>query len=718
MATGKFAERYHWVSTPGNYGGNWCSPAPLYNYLSPKKNQSARNMDMTSFTFITNGCGNCHPGGGSLEFDREGKRYDEQMLAMNYKNGADNDFDGDYYQAHWEKTGVIEADCAMCHLPEYDFKERNAHLSQWNFKWLATAGSGLAKVEGSIKDSKPVTVKYDLSKFDKDGKISMHLVREPRNETCLTCHAKPQWKKRGGSFTNASDVHIAKGLKCVDCHAAGSMAVDSRIKGKEVHQFGKGDDPSGNVRNDLDNTLRTCQNCHIEGNGNKNAPIAKHSWLPGLHLEKLACQTCHIPMRDVKSALVQVSDVLNPGAKISPPTKKIWTFYDENMNYWNHYGELSMFTNKDKPSDPYIPTYGKYKGKIFPLNTVHSAWPGIYVEGKKGLDQPKMNDIYSMWMIHKQDNSKYPELAKIKDDNEDKIPEVNSPEEIDAFLNSVRQYLKDTNYDLTGKQVVWVNNDRMYFNSKEYQTLEKEIYEASPYASVHKYSHDIAPARAALGINGCTDCHSFSSNMFFRPIVKYPFGEDGKPIYEPQYKRLGLSAFLVTISVLREEYLKPLYFTLFSCLVFAGIVSLLLSLDFLKSKFQLEEKTIWLVYTLFIVGLCVSLLFPQIGFYVLPERILLDKLHFWISIFVLLVVLYLILSFKKEGSRVTSWLSTWVGIAIVSGLLILLKWNALEFFNKLGYAFYDFSILVLTASSLILILERQRKEFSNARDIS
>jgi hypothetical protein len=66
QATGLLAERYQWVSHPGNYGGNWCSPAPLYNYLSDKENSSAKEMDMTSFTFITNGCATRHPGGGSL----------------------------------------------------------------------------------------------------------------------------------------------------------------------------------------------------------------------------------------------------------------------------------------------------------------------------------------------------------------------------------------------------------------------------------------------------------------------------------------------------------------------------------------------------------------------------------------------------------------------------------------------------------------------------
>ena len=44
--------------------------------------------------------------------------------------GGDNHFDGDYFKARWSETGVIEADCLLCHLPEYDIKKRNEQLSQ------------------------------------------------------------------------------------------------------------------------------------------------------------------------------------------------------------------------------------------------------------------------------------------------------------------------------------------------------------------------------------------------------------------------------------------------------------------------------------------------------------------------------------------------------------------------------------------------------------
>ena len=103
-AVGTFAERYQWVSSPGNYGGNWCSPAPLYNYLSKKSNSSAKEMDMTSFTFITNGCATCHPGGGPLEYDRAGFRYDKLMDSVKYTAGGINNFDGDYFR----HTGTVQ----------------------------------------------------------------------------------------------------------------------------------------------------------------------------------------------------------------------------------------------------------------------------------------------------------------------------------------------------------------------------------------------------------------------------------------------------------------------------------------------------------------------------------------------------------------------------------------------------------------------------------
>ncbi|MFA7288177.1 MAG: multiheme c-type cytochrome [Melioribacteraceae bacterium] len=723
--TSSMKDRYQWVTSPGNYGGNWCSPAPLYRQLAQKHNTNSRLIDMTSFDFVTATCGACHPGGGPLEYDRDGNRYDKVMndSSNHYASLGDNKLDGDYYKARWNETGVIEADCLLCHLPEYDYKSRNAQLEKLNFKWAASEGSGLAKVDGSIKDKNKVTVKYDSLKFDASGKIALHIVREPRNETCLNCHAKPDWKKRGTTFSERRDIHFAAGLKCVDCHPAGSNAIDERISGKEVHQFGKGDDPSGNVRNDLDNTVRDCKDCHLTGY--LNAPIAKHSWLPPLHLENIACQTCHIKERPVKSALVQVSDVFNPGTKISPPPKYIWTFYDQNMNYWNHYGELNMFTVKDQPTDPSRPVLARYKGKIFPVNPVHSAWPGILTEGKNGLDQPTMKDIYSMWVIHNSDSTKYPLLSKIKDDNSDKVPEVNSQDEIDAFIQSITLHLKNTNYDLTGKKVVWVNNDRVYTSGKEYFTIPKEEFESSPYASVYKYSHDVMPSKAALGINGCTDCHSFSSPVFNADIVKYPFGEDGKPVMEPQYVRMGISAFSANLGAVREEIVKPIIYSEIGLLAIGILLSFILSITLKSFDISQLKITIKTLHIILFTGILFIMLFislnPELNGYILPNRLWLDSNHFIISVAIILLGLFILSKLwnSSKENNVAKYLFWFLGVTIVltilSGFVILFE---ISFLTIIAYNVYDLMLVGILFASIIFAANHQLEtQVSNTQGV-
>ena len=452
---------------------------------------------------------------------------------------GDNGFDGDYYKTRWSETGVLEADCLLCHLPEYDFGERKRQLAGLNYQWAATAGAGFAKVEGAVAAGDTPKVTYDTARFDAEGRVTPHIVRSPRNETCLQCHAQPGWKKRGANFRPRTDVHLRAGLRCVDCHPAGMPATDERIRGKELHQIGKGDDPGGHVRDDLDDTVRSCASCHTSGY--LGAPVGKHRGLPADHLEEIACLTCHIPERTVESVLMQASDVFNPGSHIPSKGKHLWVFYGPDMQYRNHYGEVATMGYDDKPTDPFRPVLARYKGKIWPVNRVHTAWPAIETEGQPGLAQPKMSDIYRMWTEHQADPSKHAPLARITDDTGDGVIEVNRPEEIDALIEAVTAMLKARDYPMDGKRVVWVINDRAYSSGTDYREIPKHDYEASPYGNVHKYSHDIYPARAALGVRGCQDCHSAASPFLFQEVVEYPFGPDGKSVMVPQYTLLGMS---------------------------------------------------------------------------------------------------------------------------------------------------------------------------------
>ncbi len=727
--TAEQVARYLWASTPGNFGGNWCSPAPLYRYLSPKKNESPATIDMTAFTFFTSPCGACHPGGGSAEYDREGKRYDRWMSdpQSGFTSKGDNNLDGDYYQARWSETGVLEADCLLCHMPEYDYEQRKKQLGAWNFRWAATAGAKFAAVKGSVQKGEPVAVVYNKELFNPDGTIEPHIVREPRNEACLGCHAQPGWKKRGANFSPRTDVHLRAGLKCVDCHPAGSSATDPRIAGKEEHQFGKGDDPGGLVRNDLDNTMVACTDCH--DTGRSGAPIARHPWLPPLHLEAIACQTCHIPERLVMPIEVQASDLFNPAPKIDQPGKRLWTFYGPNWQFRNHYGYLHMMGYDDKPTERFRPKLVRYKGKIYPVNQVHSAWPGIEIEGQTALMQPRMSDIVKMWMAHRNDPTKYPELAKIVDDNGDNVPEVNRPEEIDALIRSITQMLNDIKYPMENKRVVWVMDDRVYRSGTEYRVVEKKEWEASPFANVHKYSHDIFPAKAALGSGGCTDCHSPQAEFFYAPALVHLFDESGKPVTEPQYVRLGLNPATVQLTVWCQAYLKPWMYSLvlfFPCAVIAMAGGSAVQWVFGKRRAPLVVQLIPLVIALAaVVGVVMLLYQPALLEYMLPSRMWLDANHFLLAAGVMLIGLIALLwelrQWIGDDGRRRSALGILVAliealslaVAIVAGVLIFLKIPTLDAATRASYTVFDAAITVLLAAAIVTVLRGFFQQFRN-----
>ncbi|HAK95992.1 MAG TPA: hypothetical protein DCM87_13625 [Planctomycetes bacterium] len=708
------AERYRWVSSPGNYGGNWCSPAPLYRQLAPKKNASSRVIDMTSYEFVTATCGNCHPGGGPLEFDRDGKRYDAWMRdpASGFTPGGDNGFDGDYFKARWSETGVIEADCLLCHAPGYDFKKRNEQLAKLNFRWAATEGAGFGQVAGSVAGAQPPQVAYDLESFDADGNVRVHVAPEPRNETCLTCHAKPNWKKRGASFSARTDVHIAAGLRCVDCHAAGSRAADPRIRGREVHQFGKGDDPSGNVRNDLDDTVRSCRDCHIEGWG--NAPRATHAWLPPLHMDTLSCQACHIPVRAVKSALVQASDAFNAAPYIAPPGKRVWTFYDQEMSFWNHYGELEMFTHKDQPTNLTEPTRAVYKGKIYPVNRVHSMWVGCEIEGQPGLDMLFMRDFFTMWKQHRESGGKdYPQLAAVKDDNGDGALEVNRPEEIDALLAAVKEHLTKTGFPLEGTRLVWVSDDRAYYSSAESRPLAREQHEATPYASVYKFSHDVAPARAALGAGGCVDCHASDSRFFDRPVLLAAFSpEDGNPRWTPNYAILGFSGLTVKLGAMREETLKPVLYALLALLAGCAIILWLRGLAVRHQVVSPRAARMlsWPALAGFVVGCILVGRSSELAEYMIARRLTLDAAHFWIGSALLLAAFVLALQRPAGGRAGPAGLGTalWALLAATGlcGALVLVKLDWLAALTRWAYTGFDLGLTLLALASVAILVSR------------
>lgn len=334
VVSDRFNSTQPWILSPGMYG-KW-QPAAAAGLLARKKNSHARQIDLSTYDWIGAGkidskgkikspaCGWCHPGGGPLEF---GRRPDGRPdLSMNHTEAERRNpsrYDGDYSsrftsdgRSRFSHSGVLEADCLICHLPGYRMQERNRQISARNYRWAATAGAGLGTVSGAVFTySRPeagpdhtqfMDGKWNLTQrpvvaynwqearlFTSGGKLRGGLVSKAiASANCLQCHAEADAKNTGSVHDARFDAHVAAGLQCTDCHGLIGKSAADRLK----HQIAKGWSAHNTVRDDLDGIgMKTCVTCHVEG-----LYAATRKGMPGaaknpsiVHAEKLRGATFH-----------------------------------------------------------------------------------------------------------------------------------------------------------------------------------------------------------------------------------------------------------------------------------------------------------------------------------------------------------------------------------------------------------------------------------------
>lgn len=180
----------------------------------------------------------------------------------------------------WFVTGPLEMNCLACHSQDdYDVSEWAKQTMRENWGGAAMAAAGIARVEGmnarmnsawdaylvENKDDHlfnvPQKMVYRQTCFDDKGRCTFR-VGKPKNENCLACHSTsaagaPSHKIEG-------DVHLKRGMRCIDCH-----------------------------RNGMDHRMETasCASCHMEDGG--AGPKPTHTGMPLVHFEKLSCTVCH-----------------------------------------------------------------------------------------------------------------------------------------------------------------------------------------------------------------------------------------------------------------------------------------------------------------------------------------------------------------------------------------------------------------------------------------
>ncbi len=234
---GKERQLPHLVS-PGYFGGYSCMGGSNPRVLAKKNNANINDFADKGSAGWVQACIGCHNGGGWMEKDRDGNRYDTVDPA------TVTALDGDYYnrgtdennqptdtsvvsQWNWQKSGVVEADCFLCHyrfddlkvfdsqLPAdteaYDYFRdmRNSNLARKGFfRYVDTAileMMNLKHAEGEPTDKSLVTfsrtgetlnlgadgqplLNWNADAFDDEMKVVIPMLRYPNNDNCMMCH--------------------------------------------------------------------------------------------------------------------------------------------------------------------------------------------------------------------------------------------------------------------------------------------------------------------------------------------------------------------------------------------------------------------------------------------------------------------------------------------------------------------------------------------------
>jgi hypothetical protein len=211
-----------------------------------------------------------------------------------------------YPDSRWDVSGLLEINCLACHsgFPYQSHSEWAKQILRENFRWAATAASGLGEVGGMASRLPPTwdifdgpnpddsewavvpSVKYSAGPFDSKHRVLFPLAEKPADSRCLSCHsASPAGAKK---HLIEEDVHSAAGLSCTDCHRGDlSHTIIRGYEGEEglerAEEF-------------------TCAGCHLgdhsspahrEAAGRLGAPYPRHKGFPPIHFEKLACTVCH-----------------------------------------------------------------------------------------------------------------------------------------------------------------------------------------------------------------------------------------------------------------------------------------------------------------------------------------------------------------------------------------------------------------------------------------
>ena len=371
--------------SPGYFGGYNCMGSNNPDRLAKKSNASVHDFADYGSAGLVMRCEGCHAGGGWMEKDRLGRRYDE------VDPSTVTELDGDYFnrgtdennqpadasvvsQWDWKKSGVVENNCLKCHadvnaliVPDASVVTRSASRMVRNVRRSVLIDQGYFREsntaileainlnldgdpaldqtlvrfiradlndDGQIEDDEvvfdPLTGEpqftWNADAFV-DGKVEIPMLRFPGNDNCMACHRTSNSRRGFYGFGEAAEA--------VYNEEDGTLIEDYQ---DDVHK--------GKTWREANGEERTIENCNVCHSRNYFKPIASnvdlhanHNFLKGnsdmdVHNDRdynpnaKSCEYCH-----EESPLA--AELANPSGDAGMLTahQKRWTYAGDMSGY-------------------------------------------------------------------------------------------------------------------------------------------------------------------------------------------------------------------------------------------------------------------------------------------------------------------------------------------------------------------------------------------------
>ncbi len=442
-------------------------------------------------------------------------------------------------ESDWAGTGKLEASCMSCHTADksWSLDKWSREISGGKFSHAPGVAMGLMKGDSD-------SVKYDLKKFDDEGKVFFNVTRKPLNNSCYQCHSTRRLGDFGGAkWTHDEDVHVKAGMSCVDCHRNGIEHHTVRGYRGEIHPTGASIGTlscvgchEGGVEKG-EGKVRADETWMLKDGGRFGAPKPIHKHIPEFHFKRLSCTACHsgvlpedkrIGVGRVQTSLghglgtadqLRMEDIL-PGMVGPVLLKGEGGVYRPSRVMWPAFWGLLRKDGKITPLPP--------DSQLISRRNLRKTWK-VRRDMRKELLKVDLSEEDLKKALgaerYEVEEDKYTvDEAKAVNAVKLKLAHEEFKDRLKKALGFLDPKYKTVHEDAV---TVYVSGGRVWRLDDEGELEEFEHEAAKPYS--WPIAHDVRPARLALGARGCADCHHENSGLFYTNLTALGPAPDPDP---------------------------------------------------------------------------------------------------------------------------------------------------------------------------------------------